>query len=933
MNVKNDSRNTLVNSSLRDSFLNRIKTFENKKINSRYKLMEELGSGGFGVVYKANDSILDKDVAIKFLNPDFINSEKKFHRVKREINISQKITDKRIVKIFSLEKFEEVHFLVMEYVEGRSLRDKLGEGEKIDWEKFKPLFMNVMKAVKTLHDHGIIHRDLKPSNIFLTGSDEIKLLDFGLSKEISDVEKTSSIGEIIGSPHYMSPEQANMSDLGMRSDIYQLGLILYRVLSGKLPFDDSSNTLELIFKRVLEKPDKIDRNVVSIPKYVEFGIFKAIERRTEDRFNSIDEMILYFEKGRYSLFGKIIHTIKKHPVRTISMFILILSLTFSGYYFLINSNVLKSIRHHGSKLEAFNPLGIKLWEKDFKPHKISEVFKMDEKILIKYDIGNRNSLTDTDGFIAILNDPEIDQDSSIASLEFDNKVSLLTNDGNELTRLGFFYFFNLGRYDFIKKFYIHFVERTDLDNDGEQEIILKIRHYMDMFPTAFVLIKDLNFYSFANPGIISETECFEADNKHSRFIIQGMNNILSHIYFIAEVKFDYENSYIKNQTGFPNLKHDNKFYPEFICFLPKFFKEDITNWETKGFIKVVNYHTGEEIIVGKDYSLTIKSDRGILRYKNSRENLFRIYRLIDDYYQEKWTNKNLVKAYQIISRCFEISFENPYLRSALLYFKGDLEVALGKLSEGERTLEESMRFYDKNLDSARRLCEIEFLRDNPERALEKIFNDFGHISNFWGLSFGREIFRSFCEIQMGNFLKAEEIYSLYFQKSNLQNMNLLNGVLSIFKGSYNEAIDLLRKTDDTRIFTLAELRLFLARAMLLSETDLKRAQFYFKDLSLYSLSLSYLATMSNCYFKVKSGETDISIKDIIDSFNVTIDHSKVDFQGKLWLFYDAYIYGKTMEILNNKNEAISGYNLSIRSNPYTELAEKSKKNLDRLLKK
>ncbi|MEN8153325.1 MAG: serine/threonine-protein kinase [Acidobacteriota bacterium] len=892
-------------------------------LNNRYEIIEKIGEGGFGTIFKASDKLLKKDVALKFLDPAIINDEKKSLRVKREVNTSQKISDGRVVKIFSLEYYNEIPFLVMEFVDGKSLKELIEENGKISWKEFKPLFLNILGGVNSLHEKGIIHRDLKPSNIIITEERSTKIVDFGLSKELGDTEKTSSLGEIIGTPMYMSPEQIQGRELDIRSDIYQLGLVLYRSISGDFNYEERNSTLQQMLERLGDNSKKIFRFEKFVPSFLKFGVFKSLEKDRDNRFQSVDEMIGYFREENYPFLGKILHLLKKYPLRTLSILMLFLSIVLSGSYFVSNSRAIKSVKYEGSVLKAFNPFGIKLWEKDFKPYKISELFKMDEKTLTKYDIGNRNYLTDKNGYIVLLNNPRVDQDISIASGEFDNKVSFLTNDGNELIKLGFSYVFFIGDYDFIKKYYIQFLEKIDIDGNGEQETIIKIRHFMDMFPTTFVLLKDLNIYSFSNPGTISKTECIEADDKHSRFLIQGLNNILSHIFFVAEVNFNYEINYVKNQTGFPNLKSTDKFYPEFICFLPKFFKNDVKNWNKDGFLIVTNFFTGEEIRVDKDYSLTIKSENGIIKYINSRENLYRIYRNIDEYYQEKMINKNLKKAYRIILDCFKVPFENPYLRSALLYLKGDLEVDMGKFSEGERTLKASLNFYNWNLDSAQRLCEVEFLRDNPEMALKKIFNDFGHISNFWGLSFGKDIFRGFCEIQMGNFSRTEEIYSLYKQKSNLHNLKTLNGILEIFKGDYIKAIELLKKTDNSRIFTIAELRLFLARAMLLSNIDLKRAKFYFNDISVHSLSLSHLAKISSNYFSVMEKRGTITRGFIINTFDELINTSKGDFDTRLWLFYDSFIYGKIMELLRDKKEAIRGYKLCIKSNPYTDLAKRA----------
>lgn len=892
-------------------------------INERYKLVKKIGEGGFGAVFEAEDLLLNTRVALKFLSPSIVSGDKKFIRVKREINLSRKITDDRIIKIYSLEKHEDIYFIVMELIKGKSFQEYCRGKNKTGWEDLKSIYLKILEGVRTLHQNGIIHRDLKPSNIMITEDGEVKILDFGLSKEVTDIEKTSSIGEIVGSPSYMSPEQIGMNEIDFRSDIYQLGLILYKALSGELPFSDTSSTMEMIYKRIVEKPKKFSGVGLKISRFLEFGVLKSLEKDRENRFQSVDEMIKYFRDGNYPLFGKTFHIIKKYPFKAASILILMVSVLLSGYYIVNNIKSLSSLKYKGSILEASNPFGVKLWEKDFAPFTIGAAFKFDDKIRANYNLNNRNSNLDSQKIVTLLNSPDIGLDGSIISPDFDNNVSILNNDGEEIDRVGFFRFFNLRSYGFFKRFYTSKLIRDDIDNDGIREIILKIRHFNDMYPTSFVLIKDSDVYTFANPGSFTEIKCIEADNIHSKFIIYGINNILAHIHFVAEIDFQYQDNSLKTRTGFPGLRPNNNFYPEFICFLPKFLKTKKTNWDKNGYLHVTNYFTGEDIRIGKDYSLTIKSENGIVKYRNSKKNLYRIYRFIDEYYREKLINKNLKKAYELILKCFEIPFENPYLRSALLYFKGDLEVDMGKLNEGERTLKSSLDYYYQNLDSVQRLCELEFLRDKPGSALEKVFNDFGHISNFWGVSFGKEIFKGFCEIHSGNFLKAEEIFSLKIRESSLQKENISHGILKIFRGEYNNAVEFLKIPDKDRIYTIAESRLYLAKAMLLAEKDLKLSRFYFNDISLHSLSLSHLAKISNFYFLVLDKKNNNIRQNIIESFDNLIKISKGDFDTKLWLFYDAFIYGKTMELLDDKMEALRGYKLCIKANSYTDLAKRA----------
>ncbi len=926
MKQENGSRETIINSPIKNSFLNRIKTFKDKKINSRYSLISELGSGGFGVVYKASDTVLEREVAIKFLNPDYTCNEKKFHRVKREINISRKITDKRVVKIFSLERYEGIYFLVMEYLDGKSLKDKIREDGRIGWSEFSLVFINILKGVKALHDQGIIHRDLKPSNIMLVGEGEIKILDFGLSKEVDDLERTSSIGELIGSPHYMSPEQADMGEIGMRSDIYQVGLILYRVLSDSMPFDDSKSTFELIYKRILEKPKKIDRKKLNIPKYVEFGIFKAIERKAENRFNSIVDMISFFEKGNFSLTRKIFHNIKKFKWRIVFLSLLILTAIYV-FLSLFGNREVSFVEFNQSNISAYNNLGIGLWEKDFKPYTINTSFILDNNIRVEADTNRNNFSIDSNKILTLLNNHSEIKNISIGSRDLDNKVSILTNDGQELDKIGFYTFFDVGVYDFFKKFYASKIINTDIDRDGHKEKILFIRHFMDMFPTAFVFIKDSNIYSYANPGTISDYVFLKPEKGNIRILMCGVNNILSHLFFVAEINFPLKSNFLVRQTSIPNLRQRNIYLPEFLSFIPDFSSYDNSDWERSGLVKFKDYRSGNEIMLTRDYKLTINDGKSVVSYSDDKDNLFRIYNQINQYYSEKLLSKNNKKAYEHILHCIDLDPQNPFLRSALLFFKGDLEIEMGHPKMGRKTLENSLESYMYNRDAAQRLCELDFLEGNPDIAYRRASEELGHINTFWGISSGKEIFKSYCKLQLGDFSKAREILSLSVFKSNLSNSRTFLGILSLFSGEYMESLKRFSTPDKNRIFTIAENRLLLSRALLLTNSDIKKAEFYFSDIALHSLSLYHLARISDHYLKLKNGSGKVTSRDVKREFNELVNLSKGNFHSKLWLFYDAYLYGRIMEMLDDRTEAVKGYKLSIESNPYTDLAGRSRSRL------
>ncbi|MEW6367192.1 MAG: serine/threonine-protein kinase [Acidobacteriota bacterium] len=285
----------------RSEFNKRVDLRAGAILNDRYRVESRIGEGGFGVVFEATDLTLKSRVALKFLNPSRTSDERRFVRVRREINLARRLTDPRLVKVYSLEQWDGIWFLVMELVRGRSLEDVLAERKSLPWQEFRATFLGILDAVAVLHAAGIVHRDLKPSNVMITDEGQIKLLDFGLARELNDWEKTPSPGEIVGSPEYMSPEQAAGANVDFRSEVYQLGLVLYRVLSGRHPYD-GIDTLQLIVRHMRgEHPPLLGCKAPELPAFVQCGLDKALRKRKSARFASAIEMARFFRSGKLTL--------------------------------------------------------------------------------------------------------------------------------------------------------------------------------------------------------------------------------------------------------------------------------------------------------------------------------------------------------------------------------------------------------------------------------------------------------------------------------------------------------------------------------------------------------------------------------------------------------------------------------------------------------
>ena len=261
-----------------------------------YQILEELGKGGMGVVYKALNVNLDKFVAIKTISLGYSSEEIITNRFRTEARALAKLQNPNIVSIFDLRVDDNQWFIVMEYVDGTTLAQKLREQEALPWQECLSIFKQILSAIGHAHRVGIIHRDIKPNNIMLNLEGVVKITDFGLAKDQRNLShtQTSSTG---GTLYYMSPEQVKgLQFTDNRSDIYSLGLTLYEMLAGKIPFrrDDTDFTIrEAIIKRQFPPPTHFNP---SIPIGLNGIVMRAIEKRPEDRYQNVDQMLESLEE-------------------------------------------------------------------------------------------------------------------------------------------------------------------------------------------------------------------------------------------------------------------------------------------------------------------------------------------------------------------------------------------------------------------------------------------------------------------------------------------------------------------------------------------------------------------------------------------------------------------------------------------------------------
>jgi serine/threonine protein kinase len=271
------------NSQMPTTFMNVASALE-----GRYQVLKELGRGGMGIVFQAHDKALREQVAIKILSPLLSNNQEALERLKREVSAARRITHPNVIRIHDIAEIGGLHYVSMEFFQGSTLKDFIRQTGSLSLMQAFQIAGQICDGLEAAHRQGVIHRDLKSQNIIINSANQIKIIDFGLAHS-THLQGMTATGLIMGTPEYMSPEQVEGKRVDERADIYSLGIILYELFTGRVPFTGDS-AIAVGFKQMKEPPPAPRSIAPHLSAEIEAIILKCLQKDPLDRYPSVTEV-------------------------------------------------------------------------------------------------------------------------------------------------------------------------------------------------------------------------------------------------------------------------------------------------------------------------------------------------------------------------------------------------------------------------------------------------------------------------------------------------------------------------------------------------------------------------------------------------------------------------------------------------------------------
>ncbi len=887
-------------------------------LNNRYLLQSFLGRGGFSLVFAALDLRDGNRVALKFINPDQIRGSGRERRIQREFEVAQKLRHPGLVRLHSLEKWRGINFLVMDLVEGSTLSARVAESGALDWTEAAPIIDQLLAVLGSIHGHGAVHRDIKPSNIIITMTGQAVLLDLGLTRELDDLQKTASTGELVGSPHYLPPELLLGQSAGPAADVYQLGLVLYFMLGGRHPFAEDEQETTHILGRQLTTRLKIPRSL-NLPASTRAAFNLCLEKDPDLRPADATELAILLTKQGRIVLHRLLHW---KPARLLRVLLISLLAISAGLFYFMP---VKAVSLEGDELLGRNLLGRVLWRHSPDPGSrlAGWISTVDE------NVGRQLSAVYAPaGYpYSFAVDSALPSDYTIRRRTWDGKGRLQTEKDINIEMMSYFDFFPWSR--------LSEVRQLDIDGDRRPEMLISTEQALGMFPSLLTIWgHETNpIFSIFSPGRISIPTLLDnfkpgQAEKNPEISLLLTSNPFCH-YYIWAWNISRESATVIPPSPLAFLFGSIKTTD--LVFLPQHSNLHRNDWHSAQRVEVRSARSRVSLEIERSGLVRIKGFEETVFQENFAANSTALAMLNQAYFH--LYRQEGLKAADILTGINTELIKNPWLLSLIFYFKAESKAQQGDLAGARRLFKQSLAHDPYNVDAANRVSELDVLEQGPLIGLELFEKQTPYSESFWGLAYGHELFRMACLLMGGDLAGAADSHQRMLKASQADTLDNRASLLGL---------EALHRNDDQRLerdlqamlspqsklstlFDLSELQLILAR-LLMARGDMSRAEPLLRHYTANSILHRPFAEVSLAW--TEAGHDPVNAARRAERAFIRLEQmSRGQFWPRFWLFYDAYAYGQTMELAGQPEKARQGYRLCIELAPHSFLAQRSRQAL------
>jgi tetratricopeptide (TPR) repeat protein len=591
-----------------------------------------------------------------------------------------------------------------------------------------------------------------------------------------------------------------------------------------------------------------------------------------------------------------------------------------------------------------NRFGRTLWRRDFAPYGVhlahvihipGSWYRPDQQNPVKYV--NDNSLDRLQHqrppvTLAFLSHPAkgvFARDDSINSDRCDNQMAVLGPNGKLLDQRSYSESFGLRAYDFAPVFNMNSFREVESEKGGEKLVLFQLQNFQGMYPSALVIGKGTSYSVLCSPGVILEAQVLRNDSRGISMLVLAANNLFSHMNYLTE--WNCSPLAGRHTEIFPAyFTNHNYTTEEFPVFFPRISGIIENHWLKEGRVVLFDTEEGRTITVFRDGKMQITRDGKVQTYRDLPAVLARAYGLVNECFQQKAVRRNPQKALELAADAATLPVQNPFLRSALLCLRGECEALLGRNDESRKSFGQALYHFPRNNDAMKGLLEVEFFEKGAPAAIALFERAYSQGKNFFGLGdSGNYLFLGYAHLAAGQAEKAREYFEKIYQGHFPDSRETLQGILEMFAGNYKQAVRHLVQAESKvpGFFDIRELRLLLARALVLADYDPVRARWILEDLAKFSLRQGHMTEISLCHLLAREGKLAEARARVGPAFAKLRQVAAGDFETRLWLWYDAFVYARTMELLGNPAGARDGYAACVESNPHTALATEARQAL------